>query len=190
MGFEIEEVDSGKKILVATIQNWTRERSEELRDVIAESLPLGVAVVPDDLNWNIIDLPDLGGVTAWGGQDFDPVGYIQRGELAVFAKDGLTYVEAANDGPQEAVAADAKKSTESKVAEEKRAILARLKAWREAHGPGCLDAVAKKAGHGITPEMLRDLCLGAVKLLMDDWRRINKALDKLEAEERKAAQNA
>lgn len=33
MGFEIEEVDSGKKILVATIQNWTRERSEELRDV-------------------------------------------------------------------------------------------------------------------------------------------------------------
>ena len=58
-------------------------------------------------------------------------------------------------------------------------------------GP-CTNAGRRESlqGHGITPEMLRDLCLGAVKLLMDDWRRINKALDKLEAEERKAAQNA
>lgn len=196
MGFEIEEVASGNKILVATIQNWTRERSEELRDVIAESLPLGVAVVPDDMNWNIIDLPDLGGVTVWGGQDFDPFRYINREGLNVYEKDGLTYVDAAKDTkPDEDPKAEAddcgsKKTTAGKMAEEKRAIMNRLKKWREDHGPGCLDAVAKKAGHGITPEMLRDLCLGAVKLLMDDWRRINKALDKLEAEERKAAQNA
>ena len=39
----------------------------------------------------------------------------------------------------------------------------------------------------ITPEMLRDLCLGAVKLSIEDWRRVNKALDKLEEAERKAA---
>lgn len=182
MGFEIEEVGSGKKILVATIPNWTRERSKELRDVIAESLPLGVAVVP----------ADLGGVTVCGGQDFDPFRYINREGLNVYEKDGLTYVEAAKDTkPDEDPKAEAddcgsKKTTAGKVAEEKRAILNRLKKWREDHGPGCLDAVAKKAGHGITPEMLRDLCLGAVKLLMDDWHRINKAMDKLEEEERKA----
>ncbi|MDY3906587.1 MAG: hypothetical protein SOZ47_07275 [Lawsonibacter sp.] len=196
MGFEIEEVASGKKILVATIPNWTRERSEELRDVIAESLPLGVAVVPDDLNWNMIDLPDLGGVTVWGGQDFDPFRFINREGLNVYEKDGLTYVEAAKDTkPDGAPKAEAdecgsKKTTAGKMAEEKRAILNRLKKWREDHGPGCLDAVAKKAGKRFTPEFLRDMCHGGMKIPDQYWRLLDRALDKLEAEERKAAQNA
>ena len=189
MNGKMDDCKGGHSVFVAFLPNWTLERAAELRDHIAESLPLGCAVLPEEITSQIITVPDLGGVKIWSGLDLDPGGYIQRGELTVREEGGLTYVEAANDGPQEAVAADAKKSTASKVGEEKRAILARLKAWREVHGPGCLDAVAKKAGHGITPEMLRDLCLGAVKLLIDDWRRINKALDKLEEEERKAAGN-
>lgn len=189
MNGKMDDCKGGHSVFVAFLPDWTLERAAELRDHIAESLPLGCAVLPDEITSQIITVPDLGGVKIWSGLDLDPGGYIQRGELTVREEGGLTYVEAANDGPQKAVAADAKKSTASKVGEEKRAILARLKAWREAHGPGCLNVLAKKVGHGITAEMLRDLCLGAVKLPIEDWRRINKALDKLEEEERKAAGN-
>lgn len=187
MGFDFCEIKGSHNLLIAYIPNWTREKAEELRDCIVESLSMGCAVLPEEIEGQIVSLPDLGGVKVWSGLDIDPGGYIQRGALAVGEKDGLPYVDAADDGAPAAPDVKPAKPTAGKVAEEKRAILARLKAWREAHGPGCLDAVAKKAGHGITPEMLRDLCLGAVKLLMDDWRRINKALEKLEEEERKAA---
>lgn len=187
MNGKMDDCKGGHSVFVAFLPDWTLERAAELMDHIAESLPLGCAVLPEEIKSQIITVPDLGGVKIWSGLDLDPGGYIQRGELTVREEGGLTYVEAANDGPQEAVAADSKKSTASKVGEEKRAILARLKAWREAHGPGCLNVLAKKVGHGITAEMLRDLCLGAVKLPIEDWRRINKALDKLEEEERKAA---
>ena len=187
MNGKMDDCKGGHSVFVAFLPDWTRERAEELRDHIAESLPLGCAVLPEEITSQIITVPDLGGVRIWSGLDLDPGGYIQRGELTVSEQDGLTYVEAENDGPQEAVAVGSQKSTASKVAEEKRAILARIKAWREAHGPGCLNVLAKKVGHGITAETLRDLCLGAVKLPIEDWRRINKALDKLEEEERKAA---
>lgn len=187
MGIEIDELKDAHKVFVAFIPDWTRERAEELRDHIAESFQLGCAVLPEELASQIIAVPDLGGVRVWSGLDLDPGGYIQRGELTVCKQGGLTYVEAAEGAAPAAPDRKPANATAGKVAEEKRAILSRLKAWREAHGPGCLDAVAKKAGHGITPEMLRDMCLGAVKLQIEDWRRINKALDKLEEEERKAA---
>lgn len=186
MNGKMDDCKGGHSVFVAFLPDWTLERAAELRDHIAESLPLGCAVLPEEITSQIITVPDLGGVRIWSGLDLDPGGYIQRGELAVCAKDGLTYVETAEGAAPAAPDRKPAQSTAGKAAEEKRAILSRLKAWREAHGPGCLDAVAKKAGHGITPEMLRDLCLGAVKLLMDDWRRINKAMDKLEEEERKA----
>lgn len=73
------------------------------------------------------------------------------------------------------------------TAEKKRATLARLIHWRKAHGPGCLDAVAKKAGKRFTPELLRDMCHGGMKIPDQYWRLLDRALDKLEAEERKAA---
>lgn len=186
MNGKMDDCKGGHSVFVAFLPDWTMERAVELRDHIAESFPLGCAVLPEEITSQIITVPDLGGVKVWSGLDLDPGSYIQRGELTVSQKDVLTYVEAAPE-VKKAPAAEPKITTASKIAEEKRTILARLKAWREAHGPGCLDAVAKKAGHGITPEMLRDLCLGAVKLPIEDWRRINKALDKLEEEERKAA---
>lgn len=186
MNGKMDDCKGGHSVFVAFLPDWTRERAEELRDHIAESFPLGCAVLPEEITSQIITVPDLGGVKIWSGLDLDPGGYIQRGELTVREQDGLTYVEAAPE-ENKAPAAEPKPATASRIAEEKRRILARLKAWREAHGPGYLDSVAKKVGRGITPEMLRDLCLGAVKLPIEDWRRINKALDKLEEEERKAA---
>ena len=64
----------------------------------------------------------------------------------------------------------------------KRAILQRLKAYRAANGPGCLDAVAKAARSPktITAMVLRDVLLGSAVLEMKDWLKIGRALDKLE----------
>ena len=65
--------------------------------------------------------------------------------------------------------------------EAKRAILQRLKAYRAANGPGCLDAVAKAARSPktITSMVLRDVLLGSAVLEMKDWLKIGRALDRL-----------
>lgn len=65
--------------------------------------------------------------------------------------------------------------------EKKRTILQRLKAYRAANGPGCLDAVAKAARSPktITAMVLRDVLLGSAVLEMKDWLRIGRALDRL-----------
>ena len=65
--------------------------------------------------------------------------------------------------------------------EKKRAILQRLKAYRAANGPGCLDAVAKAARspNRITAMVLRDVLLGSAVLEMKDWLKIGRALDRL-----------
>lgn len=65
--------------------------------------------------------------------------------------------------------------------EKKRAILQRLKAYRSANGPGCLDAVAKAARSPktITAMVLRDVLLGSAVLEMKDWLKISRALDRL-----------
>lgn len=67
---------------------------------------------------------------------------------------------------------------------EKQAIQQRLRQYREAHGPGCLAAVADAiTGTPIIPDMtLRDVLNGAAVLPIRDWRRIRKALDGLEPE--------
>lgn len=71
------------------------------------------------------------------------------------------------------------KSRKVDLGEEKRNILGRLQRFRSAHKPGCLDAVAEKAGKTFTPELLRDVLLGQAVMPIDDWRKIGRALDKL-----------
>lgn len=65
---------------------------------------------------------------------------------------------------------------------EKQAIQQRLQRYREAHGPGCLTAVAGAIkGCPIIDDMtLRDAINGAAVLPIRDWRRIGKALDGME----------
>lgn len=65
--------------------------------------------------------------------------------------------------------------------EKKRAILQRLKAYRAANGPGCLDEVARAARSPktITAMVLRDVLLGSAVLEMKDWLKIGRALDRL-----------
>lgn len=75
-------------------------------------------------------------------------------------------------------------------AEEKRAILQRLKDYRAANGLGALEAVSAKTAHQkgkrLPADTLRYLCAdGAPKLPMSDWHKISRALDALEQNNRK-----
>lgn len=88
--------------------------------------------------------------------------------------------EAAVPGPKP----DAPEATSSE-AEEKRAVIQRLKDYRAAHGPGCLAAVsaktARRKDRRVSDDVLRQICAGgAPKMPIQDWRSIAKALDALE----------
>lgn len=79
---------------------------------------------------------------------------------------------------------DATEATSSE-AEEKRAVIQRLKDYRAAHGPGCLEAVSAKTAYRkerrISDDVLRQICAGgAPKMPIQNWRSIAKALDVLE----------
>ena len=55
-----------------------------------------------------------------------------------------------------------------------------LAAWRESHGMGCLQAVAERTRGAVTDDMLRELLGVGLKLSIADYRRIGRALDRLE----------
>lgn len=70
-------------------------------------------------------------------------------------------------------------------ATEKRAILQRLKDYRTSQGPGCLQAVARatRTRGRISATKLLDMILGdCPPMRIEDWRKIGRALDKLEEE--------
>lgn len=64
-----------------------------------------------------------------------------------------------------------------KDAEEKRAILARLKGYREKNGLGCFKRLARGR---LTEEMIRGALTGATPLTIQQWRSIGRALDRVE----------
>ena len=65
---------------------------------------------------------------------------------------------------------------------EKQKILARLKRFRTTSAPGSLSIVAQRCGRGITAETLRGVLIGESVLNIAEWRRIDRALDKLHFE--------
>lgn len=58
--------------------------------------------------------------------------------------------------------------------------LARLTAYRKAHGRGCLAEVAARAGAPVTEECLLGVLTGGGQLTADQWRQVGRALDGLE----------
>lgn len=75
------------------------------------------------------------------------------------------------------------------VGEEKRAILQRLKDYRQKHGSGCLEKVVKvcRSRTTINDAVLRDVLIGSAVLRIEDWRKIGRALDKLEGADEQEA---
>lgn len=64
---------------------------------------------------------------------------------------------------------------------EKRAILERLRAYREARGLGCFAALA---GEDLSEDVLRDLAAGQGRYPMATWRKAARALDAAAADEK------
>lgn len=129
------------------------------RDYILESLQTGVLVLPSDVTYEVMELPPLGQVEV---RPTEPEPEAPPAtEEAVFREHDLT------EGA------------------EKRAILQRLKDYREAHGRGCLDKVAKetRTRGRINDNTLRMLLTGDTQLPIEDWRIIGRALERLEAKE-------
>lgn len=73
-------------------------------------------------------------------------------------------------------------------AEEKRAILQRLQEFREKNGVGCLTQVTRRMGRSaLRAEVLRGVLTGDSVLEIRDWRRIGRALDRLDAQSKEAS---
>lgn len=64
--------------------------------------------------------------------------------------------------------------------EEKKRILARLRAYRKKNGLGCLKRLARGR---VTEEMLRGVLADARLLTRREWRAIGRALDETEKQE-------
>ncbi len=131
-----------------------------LRDYVLESLKLGVLVLMDGVECEVMELPQLGKVEV------------------------VTKPQAP---PAQKAAAEA-----SSEGDEKRKILQRLTEYRKTHGLGCLKAVASatRTKGQINDNTLRMILTGdAPSMPIEDWRRINRALQRLEAKEALDAQD-
>lgn len=127
----------------------------ELRDYILESLAQGVLVLTEDASCEVMELPPLGGVVV-----------------------DLTGAAGPIINPEPP-------PIELSEGDEKRAIVQRLKDYRNVHGRGCLDKVAEKTAHRrearLPVDTLRDIAADrAPKMELSEWRKISKALDALE----------
>lgn len=139
------------------------------RDYVLESLRTGVLVLPSEVTCEVMELPPLGGVEV-----------ISTGDkpLVVELEPQSTQDEVfrAQDQPQSAF---------QDGAAEKRAILQRLQVYRNVNGRGCLAAVAKasRTRGKINDNTLRMILTGDTQFPIEDWRKIGRALDRLEAKE-------
>ena len=132
------------------------------RDYILESLQTGVLVLPSEVSCEVMELPPLGGAEV---REFSPV-------------------VAPVLGP-ECWNTPASQTPTGCNAEMKRAIVQRLKAYRTAQGLGSLEALSVKTAHQkgkrVSAETLRNICGdGAPKMPLEDWLKIEKALNTLE----------
>jgi len=143
------------RILLVRVPAQEAVDGRELRDYILESLERGVLVLTEDASCEVMELPPLGGV-----------------EVAAEPQAPPSLVDAA-ESPSEG--------------DEKRAILQRLTEYRKVHGLGSLEAVSIKTAHNksqrISADALRSILVdGASPGPMEEWRKISRALDRLEQE--------
>ena len=164
---------SERPVLVVRAPNLTEEARTSLRDYVVDSLRLGVLVIGPGVNYSLERFPQLGGVLCCGAEPAgkeEPEGPLPGQETVVAGQEELLREHAVF---QPVIS--------GRNAEEKRNILARLKAYRSAHGLGCLSRVAEEAGSPITEDLLRDMLVGASSPNIAQWRQVNEALATLEA---------
>lgn len=156
-------------ILLVRVPEVEVNRIRELRDFILQSLDKNVLVLPEDASYEVMELPELGGVEVSQelAESETPTGAPGLIDMSLCA--GTEHDEA--EPPPVEIAAGRNK-------EEKLAIWERLREYRRAHGLGCWNGVAQEAGGNITPELIRDMLLGKKSPPIADWRRIDRAMQK------------
>lgn len=148
------------KVLVVTVPAAPDGDICQMRDYVKESLEQGVLVVGAGVQWELLELPELGGVWVQGTGG--------PGEASTPVTPSETNLEG-------------KAAFAGCGAKEKRRIYERLRNYRDRHGLGSLEPLADAAGQELTVTELRDALLGH-KLPMDTWRAIGAALSRLEPE--------
>ena len=146
-------------VLVVTVPSALDGDLYRMRDYVRESLELGVLVVGKEVQWELLELPELGGVQVQGTN--------------MIALDWLPELD--EPEPEGEVAFT------GCGAKEKRRIYEALRRYRDRHGLGSLEPLAEAAGQGLTATALRGALLGG-KLPMETWRAIGSALDRLDPE--------
>ena len=156
----------GHEVMILKVPGMTKVScAEEMRDYVLECLQLGLLILGQDVSWEFVDVPDLGGVTIFGA-DVDASQFINR------TPPGPTRLQP--DPPAES---DPDQSNfMGRYAAEKRAVYDRLLCFRQARGLGCLRELV---GGDLTETMLRSALLGE-KLTIGDWRLIDQALARAE----------
>lgn len=151
-------MNTTNNILLVRIPTQEVVNSLELRDYILESLAQGVLVLTEDASCEVMELPPLGNVEV-------------REEIPAEA------------APEPEHPAQVKVESEDTGAE-KRVILQRLQAYRDSNGLGSLSAVSARTAHSklerLSVEDLRGVLTGDRNLPVEDWRKIARALDRLE----------
>ena len=162
-----------KTVMVVTGPELPTKSLRELRDYIIESVQLGVLVLNSRSTYRMEKMPDLGGVVIMGDEFYTPLcGAVESADTDQEDATGTVAVLRAHDAPKYS----------GRAGEEKRAIFDRLLRSRDKYGLGCLDAVAEKTDGKILVETLRELLVGGISIPIEDWRRIGRALEKLEVQ--------
>ena len=160
-----------RPVLVVRAPNLPEEGRASLRDYVVDSLRLGVLIIWPGVSYSLERFPQLGGVLCCGTEPAEtPPGQ----EPAATGQEEVLLRE--HPVPQPVI--------KGYGAAEKKAILARQRAYRKAHGFGCLQEVADRAGGAFTADLLRDMLIGSASILaIVQWRQLGKALAELEGEE-------
>ena len=147
-------------VLVVTVPSALDGDLFQMRDYVRESLELGVLIVGKGVQWELLELPELGGIRVQDPGGTGPDGSPETPD------EGELVGEVAFTGYG---------------AKEKRRIYETLRRYRDRHGLGSLEPLAQAAGQGLTTTALRGALLWS-KLPMETWRAIGSALDRLEQE--------
>lgn len=171
-----------RQVLVVRLPDRSDVTARELRDYIVESLQLGVLVLSQGVTFKLEELPDLGGVKV-AGQQQDNKRLVTL-DLGLCGTGGTGYETPFVTSEESAVEQAKAQNEAAKKAEaermERKAIIERLRRYRQLGGLGCFNPLAEKCG--VSADDLRDIHNGSVPADLKQLRKIAKGLDKLKFE--------
>lgn len=179
----MEKTEQGRPVLVAFVPDRLNMEWKQLRDYIMECLGAGVLVLDKSITLETRHFPVLGGVAVC-----NEAGFLEGPELKREDAVSIPDTQAEEAGPFRAHDLKQSQSPDKppevkyagKAGSDKARIRDRMARYRQANGLGCWATLAGAVRGGtVTEEMLRTMHLGQLSPPIQDWRAVDKALDKL-----------